>query len=46
MNYEKQCIIDLIIASIIILKKSWAFIIATIILSNIGAKILEKHFDI
>lgn len=46
MNYEKQCIIDCIIFAIYVLKNCWAFIIATLILSYVGARALEKYFDI
>lgn len=46
MEYEIKCIIDLLVASIIILKKCWLFILIVLIISNIIAKKLENYFDI
>lgn len=46
MSYERQCIIDLLLFTIYVLKNCWAFIIATLIISYAGAKALEKYFDI
>ena len=46
MNYELHCIIDLVLTSIIILKKCWLFILIVLVISNIIAKKLENYFDI
>lgn len=46
MSYQEQCFIDCIIFAIYVLKKCWAFIVATLLISYAGAKALEKHFDI
>lgn len=46
MEYEIKCIIDLLVASIIILKKCWLFILIVLIISKIIAKKLENYFDI
>ena len=44
MSYEKQCIIDLLLFTIYVLKNCWAYIIATLIVSYAGAIVLEKHY--
>ena len=46
MEYEIKCIIDLVLTSIIILKKCWFFILIVLVISNIIAKKLESYFDI
>lgn len=44
MSYEKQCIIELTIFTLYVLRHFWAYIIATLIISYAIAKALEKHY--
>lgn len=46
MNYQEQCIFDLILFSWIVLKNCWLYITIALGFTYWAAKKLEKHFDI